>query len=154
MRIRNQLSLLLLATLCTGCSAKYIQVYDGPKLGTNQVAILKCAPLLNISAVDGNTEYRTYSGGGLWYRNCDIHFLPGEHTVTFNYFLSYSTGYSYHTSSSTPVTLGFNAKAGRIYKIFYTTKKRKFLPWIADITDLKEKPKEKDKSSAFRPGRR
>jgi len=132
-----KISVLLIAflILLSGCSAKQVKTYDGPEKPLQEIALVKCAPSIIVNRVDGNKELNAYAGSGLWYRDCEISVLPGQHIFDVCFRSTYSTGYITVTNrckKDFPVKL--DAQAGKTYRITYERKWSKWRAWAENIT--------------------
>jgi S1-C subfamily serine protease len=114
--------------ILSGCTPAVLNTYQGNTLSMAESGILTCEPAIQIHSIDGNTNYRAASAGGLWYRDCIISLAPGKHTVTFQYYFGGTV-----TFTTSSVTREVNIEKGQIYRIKYTIKDRRWKPWIEKL---------------------
>lgn len=132
--------LLGLVLLLSGCASSVIKAYPGKQLSLDKVATVTCESAIRVLAVDGNPEYRLYSGGGLYYQDCAISLLPGKHSIRYQYYFSSNVMTTYTPS----VTQSVDAKAGEIYRIRYVFEGRKWVPWIEKLQGEKYQKQRED----------
>jgi len=119
---------LALAFLITGCGTPYHQLYMGPKLPSNEIALLKGSEPIILRAVDGKYGpnggiYNARTSDQVLYKGGPPHFvielLPGTHTlqVAFKSCMWLDLNRQSCMYSKDDRTLTFNAKAGKVYLI-------------------------------------
>ena len=115
--------------LLSGCASSVIKAYPGKQLPLDRVATVTCESAIRVLSVDGNPDYRLYSGGGLYYQDCAISLLPGEHEILFQYYLSSNV----MTTYTPAVQHKIKVNAGEIYRIKYRYEGRRWIPWIEKL---------------------
>lgn len=128
-RIYIKAILILSMLYLSGCASSLIKAYPEKLLPLSEVGTVTCDSAIQVTAVDGNRDYRLYSGGGLYYQDCIISLKPGLHTITFRYYFSSSVS----TVQTNEVTHKVNIEKGKIYRIKYEKDRYKWKPWIEEL---------------------
>ena len=119
----------LLLVFVYGCANSFIQTYPGKLLPLSETGTVTCESSIQVVSVDGNSAYRLYSGGGLYYSDCIISLKPGKHTITYKYYFSTST----MITQTRPLTHKINVEKGAIYRIKYKMEGGLWKPWIEKL---------------------
>lgn len=126
--------------LLSGCASSYIKAYPEKLLPLSEAGTVTCESAIQVTAVDGNKDYRLYSGGGLYYQDCIISLKPGPHTITFKYYISSSV----MTVQTRDVTHKVDIEKGQIYRIKYEQDGNKWRPWIEKLEGEELEKQRKD----------
>jgi len=129
----NVIKMILLTAAClvlAGCGSTFIKKYPGKLLPISEVGTVTCESAIQVTAIDGDRNYRLYSGGGLYYQDCTISLMPGQHSITYKYYMSSSV----MTTQTNEVTHTVNIEKGKLYRIKYTSEGRRWRPWIEELT--------------------
>jgi hypothetical protein len=135
-----KLSYLISFLFLSGCAASVIQAYPGKALPLSEVAVVTCDSAIRVLSVDGNNNYRLYSGGGLYYQDCVISLLPGTHTINYQYYLSSNVMTTYSPVQSAKIDVA----KGQIYRIKYTLNHSGWHTWIEKLQGKELEDQRKD----------
>jgi hypothetical protein len=130
----------LLACVISGCVPTIVQrVYSGPELPKESVAIITQECGVATAFVDEKflPDYSQGRCGGSSLSNIRLHVLPGLHKIEVHYRGSVSL--SHTISSSYPIPLEFEAKAGHTYLIHSNRRfmgRKQGYSWQPSIEDV------------------
>jgi uncharacterized protein YccT (UPF0319 family) len=111
----------LLVLVSAGCATvKPRQMYEGPPRAEDRIARLLVPEVVQVLSVDGkDLDVRAFK---LFGHRQELHLLPGRHRLTARYSVVLDLESEEHELFyAAPVTLEFDAEAGRVYRVAHRT---------------------------------
>lgn len=120
--------LVTLGIVVLGCGVPVTRLYSGFERPAVEISILTGAPGVRLISVDGRQmDYnKSVLATNRYASNFEVHLLPGNHFVTFYFYMPGSGTYGGSISIIEPArrsgtySLQFDALPGRSYKIIFT----------------------------------
>ncbi|MGD8547296.1 MAG: DUF2057 family protein [Thiohalophilus sp.] len=111
-----QLLLLILSTLLAGCTPiGPVKFYDGPDRAENEIARVKVPGPITMKSIDGRKIDAPSIEDGFY----ELHLLPGQHTLNFEYALVWGSAVSSIMIKSDERRITSDFAAGQVYELTY-----------------------------------